>query len=406
MTVTLRDIEEAHRAIRDVLVDTPFLASQTLSRICGAQLFFKFENLQFTASFKERGALTKLLSLSAQERARGTVAMSAGNHAQAVAYHGQRLGIATAIVMPRATPNVKVEQTAHWGADVHLHGETLEEAATYAHELARAEQRTFVHPYDDERVIAGQGTVVLEMLREQPELDALVVPIGGGGLIAGCAVAAKALRPGLEVIGVQAEHYPSMLQALGRCAGSPSGATIAEGIAVKQPGQLTLPIVKELVDEIFTADEAALEQAVLLLLQIEKTVAEGAGAAGLAAVLSQRARFEGRRVGLLLSGGNVDPLVLSSILQRGLVRAGRLARLHVELPDSPGALAAVAKHLGELDTNIVDLHHQRAFTALPLRSVSVQFVLQTRGLTHMLEISERLAVHGFRAQWLDPALRS
>jgi threonine dehydratase len=401
MAVLLHDIETAHKAVREMLVATPFSLSRTLSEISGATLWLKFENLQFTASFKERGALFKLQSLSAEERSRGVIAMSAGNHAQAVAYHAHRLGIPSTIVMPRNTPNVKVEQTQAFGAQVLLHGSQLEEAGAHAHELARERNLVFVHPYDDDRIIAGQGTVALEMLQARPDLEVIVVPIGGGGLIAGCAIAAKALKPQIEVIGVEALRYPSMLQALGRSTAECGGATIAEGIAVKRPGAKTLPIVREQVDDILTVDEASLEEAVLLLLQIEKSVVEGAGAASLAAVLEHRERFRGRSVGLVLSGGNIDPLILSSILQRGLVRSGRMARLHVELPDAPGSLARVSQCLGEADANIVEVHHQRAFSALPLRSAAVEFVLQTRGHDHMQQIAERLAACGFPARWFD-----
>jgi threonine dehydratase len=401
LPVTLGEIRAAHEAIRTTLIATPFPPSRTLSAITGARVRIKLENLQFTASFKERGALWKLLSLVPEERKRGVAAMSAGNHAQAVAYHAQQLGIPATIVMPRTTPNVKVEQTQIWGAQVVLEGSTLEEAAVFARGLAAQRDLVFVHPYDDARVIAGQGTVALEMLEVQPDLDMLVVPIGGGGLISGCAIAAKALRPGIEVIGVEAQRYPSMQQALEGKPTDCGGATIAEGIAVKQPGSLTLPVVRSLVDAILTVDERPLEEAVLLLLQIEKTVAEGAGAASLAALLAHRERFAGRSVGLVLSGGNIDPLVLSSILQRGLVRSGRLARLSVDLPDAPGALARVAQCLGEADANIVEVHHQRAFSALPLRSAAVELTLQTRGHDHMNEIVERLRDCGFPARWLD-----
>jgi threonine dehydratase len=399
--VSLADVRAAAQRIAGAVEHTPCVHSRTLSRLTGAQVFLKFENLQFTASFKERGALVKLLSLASAERARGVIAMSAGNHAQAVAYHARRLGIPATIVMPRTTPNVKVENTAAFGAQVVLHGKDLEEARRRAEELRTERELAFVHPYDDPQIIRGQGTVAIEMLEVAGELDALLVPIGGGGLIAGCAIAAKALHPRMELIGVQCARYPTMRQALEGAPITAGGKTIAEGIAVKDPGKHTLPIVRELVDDVLLVDEHAIEEAVRLLLEIEKTVVEGAGAAGLAALMSQGGRFTGRRVGTILTGGNIDPLVLSSIIHRGLVRSGRLARLAVELDDSPGALSDVTRCLAEADANIVEVLHQRAFTHAPLKSAEVQFVLQTRGLSHMHEVLAALARAGYAAHWLE-----
>jgi threonine dehydratase len=401
VSVSLEAIRSAAAQLGDAVVRTPCLHSQTLSEISGARVWLKFENLQFTASFKDRGARVKLLSLPDQARARGVVAMSAGNHAQAVARHAQLLGIPATIVMPRFTPNVKVEHTRAFGARVVLHGETLEEAAERAHELEREGGLTFVHPYDDEDVIRGQGTIALEMLEAQPDLEVLLLPVGGGGLIAGNAVAAHGLRPDLEVIGVETSRFPSMAQAL---RGEPiecGRTTIADGIAVKEPGSLTLPLVREHVREILLVEEREIEDAVLLLLEVEKTVVEGAGAVGLAALLARPERFAGRRVGLVISGGNVDLLTLSSIIQRGLVHSARLVRLRVEVEDRPGALADVCRCIADADGNVVAVHHQRAFTSSPLKAAEVEFVLQTRGPQHIQEILDRLSCEGYSAQLPD-----
>jgi len=396
--ITLESIREAASALRGCIVETPTTHSRTISEKTGAEVWLKHENLQFTASFKERGALTKLLSLDAAARSAGVIAMSAGNHAQAVAYHAQRLGIPATIVMPRFTPDVKVEHTRAHGAEVILSGESLEDAGESAHQIAGELGLCLIHPYDDPEVIRGQGTIALEVLAAQPELDALVVPIGGGGLIAGSAVAARGIRPQIEIVGVEAARFPTMRQAL---AGEPiecGDSTIAEGIAVKQPGRLTLPIVRELVSSILVVDEFRIEEAVLLLLEIEKTVVEGAGAAALAALLAEPERFVGRRVGLILSGGNIDLLPLSSVMQRGLVRSGRLVRLRVEVRDVPGSLAEVASAIGEAGGNIIETHHKRAFTNLPLQSAELEVVVQARGAEHLREILERLAAGGYRAE--------
>ncbi len=398
MTVTLQNIREAAEQLRGRILETPCRHSRTLSEITGAEVFLKFENLQFTASFKERGALVKLLSLGAKEREGGVIAVSAGNHALAVAHHARSLRISSVIVMPRFTPNVKVEHTRAFGAEVILHGSALEEAARHAEEVARDRGLAFVHPYDDEQIIAGQGTIALEMLEAVPDLETLVAPIGGGGLISGNALAAKSLQPSIDVVGVQTERFPSMRAALEGSRSECGTSTIAEGIAVKEPGRLTVPIVKEHVDEILLVDEETIERAVLLLLEVEKTVAEGAGAAALAAILAHPERFRGRRTGLILSGGNIDLLVLSSIIQRGLVQSGRLARIHVEVRDVPSALAEVARLIGESDANIVQLNHMRTFTTLPLASAEVEFVLKTRGLDHAREVVETLERAGYRVR--------
>ena len=398
MTIALKDIEFAAAAIRGSLVETPCLHSRTLSQISGADVVLKFENHQFTASFKERGALNKLLSLSDEEKTRGVIAASAGNHAQGLAYHAKRLGVPATIVMPRFTPNVKVEHTRGHGAEVILHGENFDAAKTYALELARERSLVWVHPYDDEKVIAGQGTIALEMLRAVPDLDALIVPIGGGGMIAGMAVAATAVKPDIEIVGVETERFPSMYCAIRGELPTFGSSTIAEGIAVKEPGRITKEIVKKLVKEIFLVDEGDIEEAIVLLLEIEKTVVEGAGAAGLAALLKNRNHFHGKRVGLVLCGGNIDPLMLSDIIERGMVRSGRLAQIKVELRDLPGSLAEVTACLAEINANIEEVHHQRAFSHLPIQSAEVDFVLQTRGHSHIEQILAALEQKGFRAQ--------
>jgi threonine dehydratase len=398
MPVSLEDIRAAAAAIAGAVVDTPCLWSRTLSAITGAEVFLKFENHQFTASFKERGALVKLLSLTAEQRARGVIAASAGNHAQGVAYHAKRLGIPAVIVMPRYTAAVKVEQTRAFGAEVVLEGALFDDARAHAAQLADQRGLTMVHPYDDEKVMAGQGTIALEMLAAHPELEVLVVPIGGGGMISGMAVAATSVKPGIAVIGVQAERFPSMYCALKGVTPEFGNTTIADGIAVKGLGRFTLPVVRELVSDVLLVDEGDIEQAIVLLLEIEKTVVEGAGAAGLACLLRYRERFAGRKVGLVLSGGNIDPLMLSDIIERGMVRSGRLTRLQVELRDLPGSLAEVTACLAQANANIEEVHHQRAFTHVPVRTAEVDFVLETRGHEHVQQVIEALARAGFTAR--------
>jgi threonine dehydratase len=398
MPVSLEDIRAAAAAIAGAIVDTPCLWSRTLSEITGAQVFLKFENHQFTASFKERGALFKLLSLTGEQRARGVIAASAGNHAQGVAYHARRLGIPAVIVMPRYTPAVKVETTRAFGAEVVLEGALFDDARAHATRLADQRGLTMVHPYDDEKVITGQGTIALEMLAAHPELDVLIVPIGGGGMISGMALAATGVKSGIEVVGVQTERFPSMYCALKGLTPEFGNTTIADGIAVKSPGRLTLPVVRELVSDVLLVDEGDIEQAIVLLLEIEKTVVEGAGAVGLACLLRYRERFAGRKVGLVLSGGNIDPLMLSDIIERGMVRSGRLTRLQVELRDLPGSLAEVTACLAQANANIEEVHHQRAFTHVPVRTAEVDFVLETRGHDHVQQVIEALARAGFTAR--------
>lgn len=391
-------IQDAAVRLRGQVLDTPCVVSQTLSQITGCQLVLKFENLQYTASFKERGACNKLAQLSAAERARGVVAMSAGNHAQGVAYHAQRLGLRAVIVMPRFTPGVKVERTQGFGAEIILHGETLDEARAHALQLAQAQGLVLVHPYDDEQVIAGQGTVALEMLAAWPDLEVLVVAVGGGGLIAGMATAAKALKPGIEVIGVQTSRFPAMVNAIQGTHHPQGQTTIAEGIAVGTPGKITQAIIREKVDDLLLVDEGDIEQAMVMLLEIEKTLVEGAGAAGLAALLKYPERFAGRKVGLVLCGGNIDPLVLASIIERGMVRAGRLARIRVGARDVPGSLARITATVAEAGANIDEVHHQRAFSLQPVQNVDIELVLQTRGRAHLAEVLQALRAAGFEAE--------
>ncbi len=380
--VSAQDVRAAAARIAGAVERTPCLLSRTLSRLAGCEVFLKFENLQFTASFKERGALNKLLSLSEAERRRGVIAMSAGNHAQAVAYHAARLGIPAVIVMPRGSPNTKIKNTRVHGAEVVLEGDSLHEAGAHARSRARRDDLVFVHPYEDERVVAGQGTVGLEMLEQVPDLDALIVPVGGGGLISGIALAAKAARPQIRIYGVESKTYPSMHQ---RLAGRPvqvGGDTIAEGIAVKDVGDIAFDIIRREVEEVQVVEEEAIERAVVALIEIEKTVAAGAGAAALAALLEHPAPFAGRRVGLVVSGGNIDSRVLASVLMRGLVRDQRLVRLRVTVRDVAGSLAKVAALIAEAGGNIVEVQHQRIFSTASARATEIEFLIETRDREH------------------------
>jgi len=402
--VTIDDIRTAQASLAGHIEETPFLLSRTLSEILDAEVWLKFENLQFTASFKERGAYNRLRMLSDAERAQGVIAVSAGNHAQGVAYHARTMGIPAVIVMPAHTPGVKVANTERFGAEVVLVGETFDDARAHGMMLAAERKLTFIHPFDDAAVIAGQGTVALEMLAVQPDLDALIVPVGGGGLIAGMATAAKVIKPDIQVIGVQTERFPAMHGVLHDTApGDAAGTrTIAEGIAVKSPGELTAAIVRRLVDDVVLVNEADIEHAIVMLLEIEKTVVEGAGAAALAALLRDRdaaqPKFRGRRLGLVLSGGNIEPLMLAELVGRGMVQAGRLARIQVDLTDLPGAMATVTGILAAARANISEVHHQRAFTTLPAQAVAVDFVLQTRGHTHIADVIRQLNAAGFAAR--------
>ena len=401
--VTPDDVRAAHQRIADAIVRTPTLHSKTLSALTGADVWLKFENLQFTAAYKERGALNKLLQLDDDARARGVIAASAGNHAQGVAYNGARLGIPATIVMPVHTPTVKVQQTEGHGARVILHGETFDDAYAHALTVAEAEGLTFVHPFDDAAVIAGQGTVAVEMLADAPNIDTLVVPIGGGGLISGCATIAKAADPAITVIGVQAELYPSMYNQINGTHLPTQGDTLAEGIAVKEPGSLTRRVVEALVDDIVLVAERDLERAVSLLLQIEKTVVEGAGAAGLAALLAHPERFRGRRVGLVLCGGNIDTRLLANVLLRDLARSGRLARLRIRLKDQPGQLFSVARVFDQQQVNIIEVYHQRVFTSLSAKGLVADIECEARDAAHLDRLMDALARAGFEASRMEPA---
>jgi len=402
LPVTLDDVRTAHGRIIASIVRTPTLISRTLGQLTGATVYLKFENLQFTAAYKERGALNKLLQLDDGARTRGVIAASAGNHAQGLAYHGARLGIPVTIVMPRNTPNVKVSQTEGHGATVILHGENVDESLAHAREMAAENGLTIVHPFNDPQVIAGQGTVALEMLEAAPEIDTLIVPIGGGGLISGCGTVAKAIG-GIEVIGVQAELYPSMYNRLKGASLPCQGDTLAEGIAVKEPGSITSEIVAQVVDDIVLVSERHLEQSVSLLLQIEKTVVEGAGAAGLAALLANPDRFKGKTVGIILCGGNIDTRLLANVLLRDLARSGRLARLRIKLQDRPGALYNVARIFDQEQVNIIEVYHQRVFSTLPAKGLITDIECETRDAAHLARLMAALEHEGYEASPVELA---
>jgi threonine dehydratase len=399
--LSVEDVRAAAARIAGAVVRTPTLHSITLSQITGAQIWLKFENQQFTAAYKERGALNALLLLSDEQRGRGVIAASAGNHAQGLSYHGTRLGVPVTIVMPRTTPTVKVLQTEAVGGKVVLEGETYDEAYEYARSMERQLGLTFVHPFDDPTVAAGQGTVALELFEDAPEIDTIVVPIGGGGLISGMGTVAKAQQPPIEVIGVQARLYPS---AYGRFKGEDlpcGGDTLAEGIAVKEPGEFTSQVIKRVVDDIVLVSEADLEEAVALLLQIEKTVVEGAGAAGLAAVLAHRERFAGRNVGLVLCGGNIDTRLLANVLLRDLARSGRLARLRISLQDRPGALLKVMREFEAHNVNILEIYHQRIFTNLPAKGLVTDIECEARDSQQLDKLVEALRARGYSVSQVE-----
>jgi threonine dehydratase len=395
LPVSIADIRAAAERIRGLVQHTPTVLSETLSQLTGAKVYLKFENHQFTAAYKERGALNRLLLLSPEARAKGVIAASAGNHAQGLAYHGKRLGVPVTIVMPTTTPLVKVMQTEGHGATVVLHGEKFEEATTHARLLEVERGLTFVHPFDEPDIIAGQGTVALEMLADAPDIDTLVIPIGGGGLFSGIGTAARALKPDIALIGVQAELYPSMYDFVKQASLPCDGDTLAEGIAVKEPGQLTRRFVAELANDVVLVTERALEQAVSLLLQIEKSVVEGAGAAGLAALLEHKALFQGRTVGLVLTGGNIDTRLLANVLLRDLARSGRLARLRIRLQDRPGALFHVARIFHEEQVNIIEVYHQRVFTSLPAKGLITDIECETRDEAHLQRLIAALGDAGY-----------
>ncbi len=396
MTISLTDIEAARRVIAGAVVETPMLPAPRLSALTGAHVFVKYENLQVTNSFKDRGALNKLASLSDEDRTRGVIAMSAGNHAQAVAYHAARLGIPATIVMPETTPFVKVGATRSHGAEVVLHGETIAECWAVCERMQHERGLTLVHPYDDPHIIAGQGTIALEMLEAVEDLDILVIPIGGGGLIAGNAIAARAVSPFVEIVGAEAALYPSVWNALTGEDRPIGGATLAEGIAVKNYGKLTLPIIRDLVSEVMLVDEAQLERAVNAYLTLQKTMAEGAGAAGLAAMLARPERFNGKKVGLILCGGNIDPRILASIMVRELERESRIVSFRLTIPDRPGVLAPIAAQLGELGANILEVDHRRLFLDVPAKGAKLDVTIETQDAGHADKILAALDAAGFQ----------
>jgi threonine dehydratase len=399
--LTLDHVRAAHDRIRDSIVATPTLHSQTLSKLTGANIYLKFENLQFTAAYKERGALNAILLLSEEQRSKGVIAASAGNHAQGLSYHGTRLGIPVTIVMPVPTPTVKVMQTESVGGKVVLFGETFDDAYKHARQLEEEQGLTFVHPFDDPNVAAGQGTVALEMLESIPSLDMLVVPIGGGGLLSGMGTAARALKPDIGLIGVQAELYPSMYALLNNLQMPCEGDTLAEGIAVKIPGAFTSEVIRELVDDIVLVNETQLETAVSLLLQIEKTVAEGAGAAGLAAVMAHPEKFAGKNVGIVLCGGNIDTRLLANVLLRDLARSGRLARLRLTLQDRPGALFKVMRLFNEHNVNIIEIYHQRIFTTLPAKGLITDIECEARDANQLQGLVDGLNAAGYKVERVE-----
>ena len=395
---TIDDIRAATERIEGAVIRTPMLVSRTLSEFIGAEVWLKFENLQFTAAYKERGALNKLLQLTPEERARGVIAASAGNHAQAVAYHAKRLGIPAVIVMPEPTPTVKVTQTKGHGAEVVLYGQIVDDAFARARELALENGYVFIHAFDDPQIIAGAGTVGLEMLEDAPELDTIIVPIGGGGLMSGVAIAARSVKPDIELIGVEAELYPSMKCAIQHCNMPLGGDTLAEGIAVKQPGELTSRILAEYANDVVLVSERDLERAVAMLVGIEKTVVEGAGAAGLAAMLSEPERYKGKKVATLLCGGNIDTHLLANVLVRDLVRQGRIARLHVAAHDQPGALAAITAKVYEAGVNVLEINHSRIFTSLPAKDTMIEVECEARDPQSIEDVVARLEAAGFRVE--------
>jgi threonine dehydratase len=395
---TIDDVRAAARRIEGAVLRTPMLKSRTLSEVIGAEVWLKFENLQFTSAYKERGALNKLLQLTQEERARGVIAASAGNHSQAVAYHATRLGIPATIVMPRSTPTVKVTKTQGYGAKVVLYGDMFDDAYAKARELALENGYVFVHPFDDPQIIAGAGTVGLEMLEDAPDLDTIIVPIGGGGLMSGISIATRAVKPDIELIGVEAELYPSMKCAIEGCRLPLGGDTLAEGIAVKQPGELTSRILKDHVNEVVLVSERDIESAVAMLVRIEKTVVEGAGAAGFAAMLSDPGRYKGKTIATLLCGGNIDTHLLANVLVRDLVRQGRIARLRVAAQDQPGALAKITAQFYEAGVNIIEIRHSRIFTALPAKDTVIEVECEARDAAAIDQVESMLKSAGFAVE--------
>ena len=401
MTVSPDDIRRAAEQISGEVVRTPLVRARRLGETLGCELYLKLENLQFTGSFKDRGALVKLKSLTPAQAKRGVIAMSAGNHAQGVAYHAQRLGIPATIVMPEFAPATKVERTKSFGARVVLTGDTLDASAIAAREIAEKEDLSFVHPYDDPLIVAGQGTIGFEMLEDVPDLDTIVVPIGGGGIISGIAIAAKSIKPSLRMIGVEAELFPSMYQTLRGLPPASGGQTLADGIAVKNPGKLTRAIIEDLVENIILVDEALIETAVHCLVEQHKIVAEGAGAAGVAGLMKDPEAFAGRKVGVVICGGNIDVRMLSWVLTRGLLRDGRMARLRIGIVDRPGVLSLVTQLIGETGGNIIEVYHQRLFYDVPAKHADVDAMVETRDAAHVAEIVEVLNAKGFPTRVLS-----
>ncbi|HZV21931.1 MAG TPA: threonine ammonia-lyase [Hyphomicrobiales bacterium] len=400
-SVDLKAVKAAAKNLQGAVLRTPAVESPKLSALAGAQIFIKYEAMQATGSFKDRGALNKLLSLDEQARRRGVIAISAGNHAQAVAYHASRLGIPATIVMPETAPFNKVENTEAYGAKVILSGETVSESRTLAEHLIVLHGFTLVHPYDDPLVIAGQGTAALEFLEDCPSLDCLIVPIGGGGLIAGVATTVKALQPKIEVFGAELEAYPSVYAALRGVPAHCGGTTLAEGIAVKEAGQYTVPIIRELVSDIILVKEPAVEEAVFLLSTLQKTVAEGASAAALAALLGNKQRFAGRRVGLIHCGANIDPRVLASITMRGLERECKIVSLRISISDRPGTLGEIASALGRCGANILEVYHRRFYLDVPAKGAVVEIVIETKNKAHADQTVEQLRLHGFQVDRIN-----
>ena len=400
LMLQLHDIEAAAARLNGHVLDTPFVESRTISQLTGCQVYLKFENLQYTASFKERGAYVKLASLTPEEREKGVIAVSAGNHAQGVAYNAKRLGIPATIVMPKNTPFTKVHHTRSHGAEVVLTGNVFAESLEAAGRIQQERGLTFVHPFDDPHIIAGQGTVGLDILNENVDLDTIVVPIGGGGLASGIATAIKARRPDIEVVGVETKLYPCMYEGIRGDEFTGGGVTIAEGIAVKQPGGLTLEICKDKLDEVVLVDESSIERSIQMLIEIEKSVVEGAGAAPLAALLDHPERFKGKKVCLIVSGGNIDTRLLAQVLMRGMARQGRLVRVRIEIPDVPGALATISKLIGEEEANIIEVYHQRHFYDVPAKQTDVDMVLEVRDTNHAQEVIARLIKEGFGGRLL------
>jgi threonine dehydratase len=399
--VGIDEIRDAAEQLKGQVVRTPLISATRLSAMLGCEVYLKLENQQYTGSFKDRGSYIKLKSLSEAQKRTGVIAMSAGNHAQGVAYHAQRLGIPATIVMPTTAPFSKVERTRGFGARVVQSGPTIDEAADTAKELMDSEGLTFVHPYDDPAIVAGQGTIGLEMMADQPDLDAIIVPIGGGGVISGTGLAAKALKPEIKMYGVEAELFPSMYQAIHELDPTSGGVSIADGIAVKRPGKLNRQIIGKLVEDIALADETSLENAVATLADYQKIVAEGAGASPLAALMQNRERFAGKKVGLVICGGNIDTRMLASVMMRGLVREGRLVRLRIDINDAPGVLAKVSGLIGDSGANIVEVYHQRLFHDVPVRKAEIDAVIETRNAEHVREIIDALEAGGFRTRILS-----